>query len=104
MRFRVFVSALLLATLTLLSSTAHSCAQVPFLPSVRVKAGVFLPQNTSLLNAVGNTWLKIGADVSVPVSPVPLGTTRVGIDYVVNSSSNIVPLTLTQIFQPSVGL
>jgi hypothetical protein len=76
-------------------------AQLNVIPRPRVKIGAFFPTNTSLGNAVGNTWLKLGADVNVPFSLVPIGTARVGIDYVVNGSSNIVPITLMQIIQPS---
>ena len=103
MRIRVVRLGLAVGFLAL-AALAPSSAQVPFLPSVRVKAGVFLPQNTSLRNAVGNTWLKVGADVSVPLSIVPLGSSRVGIEYAVNGSSNLVPITFMQVFQPSAGV
>jgi hypothetical protein len=93
-----------LAALALIAAGEKCEAQLGIIPRFRVKAGVFLPQNTSLKNAVGNTWLKVGADVNLPASLFPLGSTRVGIDYVVNGSSNIVPITLTQIFQPSVAV
>ena len=102
MRIRVLGPAAALAGLVFVHAPVR--AQVPFLPSVRIKAGVFVPSNTSLRDAVGNTWLKVGADVSVPLSIVPLGSSRVGIEYAVNGSSNIVPLTFTQVFQPSVGV
>jgi hypothetical protein len=74
------------------------------LPRFRVKAGLFLPQNTSLKNAAGNTWLKFGADVNIPFSLVPLGSSRASIEYAVKGSSNIVPITFTQVFQPSVAV
>jgi len=96
----------LLVTLIAMGLTVvdRATAQLGFIPRFRIKAGVFLPQNTSLQNAVGNTWFKIGADVNVPFSLVPLGSARVGIEYAVNGSSNIVPITLTQVIQPSVGV
>jgi hypothetical protein len=79
-------------------------AQLPGVPHVRVKIGAFFPSDTSLSNATSNTWLKVGADVSVPFSLIPTGSMRAGIDYVVNGSSNIVPITLTQIIQPSAAV
>jgi hypothetical protein len=93
-----------LAAFLMVVSGERAEAQLNIIPRFRVKAGVFLPQNTSLKNAVGNTWLKVGADVNLPASLFPLGSTRIGIDYVVNGSSNIVPITITQIFQPSVAV
>ena len=82
-----------------------SNAQIGIFPTLRIKAGLFLPQNSSLRNAVGNTWIKLGADVGLPVGFALLGgSTRVGIDYVANGSSSIIPITLTSIMQPSIGL
>ncbi len=94
--------AVLIASAALSSSAGAQLGGV--IPRPRVKAGIFLPTNTSLRNAVGNTWLKLGADVNIPFSLVPVGTARVGIDYVANGSSNIVPITVMQIFQPSVAV
>jgi hypothetical protein len=88
----------------LLVGASRAGAQTNLIPMPRFKIGAFFPTNTSLNNAVGNTWLKLGADVNVPFSLIPFGSTRAGIDYVVNGSSNIVPITLIQTFQPSAGL
>jgi hypothetical protein len=80
-------------------------AQVSILPKFRIKGGVFLTEVSSLKDAVGPTWIKIGADVSLPVGlPLLSGGTRVGIDYVWNGSSNIIPITLTSVIQPSIGV
>jgi len=87
------------------ATTIRANAQAGLIPTPRFKAGIFLPTNTSLQNAVGNTWLKLGADINVPFSLVPVvGSGRVGIDYVVDGSSNIIPITIMQIFQPSVAV
>lgn len=90
---------LALGAATLLPGSAH--AQLDVIPRPRLKIGAFFPTNTSLSNAVGNTWLKVGADINVPFSLLPFGTARAGIEYAVNGSSNIVPITLVQIIQPS---
>ena len=82
-------------------------AQLSLIPHVRVKAGLFLPNSTSLTNAVGNTWIKLGADVSLPIGfnlPVVGASTRLGIDYSVKGSSSLVPITLMEMFQPSAGV
>ena len=42
--------------------------------------------------------LKAGADVNIPIPLV--GSTRIGIDYEASGSSRMVPITVTQIFQP----
>jgi hypothetical protein len=80
-------------------------AQLSIIPKVRLKAGVFLSTDVSLNNAVGPTWLKVGADVSLPFGlPLLGGGMRAGIDYMANGSSNIIPVTLTTVIQPSLGL
>lgn len=104
-RLRAAVVPAALLTTLLLAGAAPARAQLGLLPKVSLKAGVFLPQNTSLANVTSNTWLKVGADVSLPFSLIPLiGSTRAGIDFEVHGSSSIVPITLTQIIQPSAGL
>jgi hypothetical protein len=93
------------ALLTLSVASRPANAQLSVIPKVRLKAGVFLAQNSSLRNLVGNTWFKVGADVSLPIGiPLLSGGTRIGIDYVANGSSNFVPVTLTSVIQPSLGL
>jgi hypothetical protein len=88
-------------------SAAPSRAQLPLIPKIRLKAGIFIPQDSTLSNGVGNTWLKIGADVSLPVGlnlPIVGASTRLGIDYAVKGSSNIIPITLMEVIQPSVAI
>jgi hypothetical protein len=94
------------AGLVFLCSASRSAdAQLSIIPKIRVKGGVFLPQNTSFKNAAGSTWVKVGADVSLPIGiPLLSGGSRVGIDYMWNGSSNIVPITLSSVIQPSLGL
>lgn len=94
------------ATLVLVLSIPQSAAaQLGIIPKFRIKAGIFLPQDSSLSNVTSNTWMKFGADVSLPLGiPLLSGGTRVGIDYVVHGSSNIVPITLTSVIQPSLGV
>ena len=89
------------ATLGALSliSTSRAAAQTGFLPHVRVKAGVFLPSGGALKSSSSDTWYKVGADVNIPIPLV--GSTRIGIDYEASGSSRMVPITVTQIFQPS---
>lgn len=87
------------AVILAIGPAAH--AQLDVIPRPRLKIGAFFPTNTSLSNAIGNTWIKVGADVNIPFSLVPIGTARIGIDYVANGSSNIVPITFMQIIQPS---
>jgi hypothetical protein len=96
-RASITIAALLIAA----GLPAAARAQLDVIPRPRLKIGAFFPTNTSLSNAVGNTWLKLGADVNVPFSLVPIGTARVGIDYVANGSSSIIPITLVQVIQPS---
>src|SRR2546423_404647 len=74
-------------------------AQVGFLPHVRVKAGVFMPSGGALKSSSSDTWYKVGADVNIPIPLV--GSTRIGIDYEASGSSRMVPITVTQIFQPN---
>lgn len=75
------------------------------LPSLRFKIGLFSPQNSSLRGISGSDWLKIGADFNLPLGLLGFGTkTRVGIDYAFRGSSNILPITFNQIFQPSAAV
>lgn len=76
-------------------------AQLDLLPKIRLKAGVFLPQNTALNNAVGDVWFKVGGDVSVPLSLIPLFSTRIGVEGAFKDSSTVIPVTLMQVWQPS---
>ncbi len=77
-------------------------AQLGLLPQVRVKAGLFVAQNASLRHAAGETWLKIGADATLPLGLGLLGSrTRVGVELAMNGGSTIVPVTLSQVWQPS---
>lgn len=107
-RFRTITGRVLLFAIALvfISSSAQPAeAQLSIIPKVRVKAGVFFSENTALKSLVGSTWIKVGADVALPIGlPLLSGGTRVGIDYVWNGSSNIVPITLTSVIQPSLGL
>lgn len=82
-----------------------AAAQLDILPKVRLKAGIFLPRSSSLSDVTSDSWLKVGADVQIPLSLIPVvGSTRVGIDFMQRGSSTIVPVTITQVFQPSLGL
>ena len=101
---RLHAAFFVLAAATALSIAHPAASQTKLIPLPRVKIGAFFPTDTTLRNVAGNTWFKVGADIGVPFSLIPLGSARVGIDYVANGSSNIVPITLVQTFQPSVGL
>ena len=88
-------------------SIASADAQLGIIPQVRVKAGLFFPSSTGLTNAIGSAWLKVGADVSLPVGfniPIVGASTRLGIDYAMKGSSSLVPITLTEVIQPSAGV
>lgn len=86
-------------------SVLPAAAQVDILPKFRVKAGIFLPQNASLKNLVGDTWFKVGADVDVPLFPGVIGSkTRAGVEWTQNGRNNILPITLTQVWQPSTAV
>ena len=85
----------------------NASAQLGIIPQVRVKAGLFFPSSTGLTNAIGSTWIKIGADVNLPVGfnlPVVGASTRIGIDYALKGSSSLVPITLMEMIQPSAGV
>lgn len=95
--------AVLLAALTAIPVEAG--AQQGFFPNLRIKAGVFIPSGGSLARGTGDLWLKIGADVAMPLGFTLLGgTTRAGIEYTARGSSSMVPITLTQVLQPSLSL
>ncbi|MGC8668666.1 MAG: hypothetical protein ACP5VE_11185 [Chthonomonadales bacterium] len=95
-------ATLVLAVMSLL------CAQVQaqgFFPNLRIKAGVFIPSGGTLAKGTGDLWFKIGADAALPLGFTLLGgTTRAGIEYTARGSSSIVPITLTQVLQPSLTL
>ena len=103
---RVRATLAALGALAALGGTARTAAaQLPIMPRVGVKAGAFLPNDTSFNNLAGNTWFKAGVDVGLPFSLVPaIGSARAEIDYQVNGRNNIVPITFNQIVQPSIGL
>jgi hypothetical protein len=93
------------ALIVLCSVSRPADAQLSIIPKIRVKGGLFLPSNSSLKSATGSTWIKVGADVSLPIGiPLLSGGSRIGIDYMWNGSSNIIPITLTSTIQPSLGL
>jgi hypothetical protein len=80
-------------------------AQVDILPRFRAKVGIFLPQNSSLKNLVGDNWFKVGADIDVPLFPGIIGSkSRIGVEWTQNGRSNILPITLTQVWQPSTAV
>ena len=100
---RAFLVAIALLCVSCASRSAD--AQIPLIPKIRLKAGVFVPTNSSLKDLIGGTWFKVGADITLPLGiPLLSGGTRLGVDYVANGSSNIIPITLTSIIQPSVGV
>jgi hypothetical protein len=103
-RSRITISLVAISTVgaaIFLAGTPAASAQLGIIPRPRVKIGAFFPTNTSLSNAIGNTWIKVGTDVNIPFSLIPIGTARVGIDYVAKGSSSIIPITVMQIIQPS---
>ena len=96
-QYRVIAAMFVVAFSVVAPSNAG--AQAGFLPHVRVKAGVFLPSGGALKSSSSDTWYKFGADVNIPIPLV--GSTRIGIDYEASGSSRMIPITVTQIFQPS---
>ena len=75
------------------------------IPKFRVKAGVFAPDSRSLKDVSDDAWVKIGADMDLPLFGLGvIGKTRVGIDYAFSSSNSILPITLIQIWQPSLAV
>ena len=101
MRFRPILAFIIVLLSAALAGSPCE-AQLGFLPKFRIRAGIFNPSSPDLKSVSGDTWLKIGADVSLPVGiPLVGGGTRVGIDYMESKNSRIVPITLTQIIQPS---
>jgi hypothetical protein len=70
-----------------------------------VQAQIDFPQNSSLQNLVGDAWVKIGADLDAPINLGIIGSkTRLSIEWAQRRSSNVVPVTLTQIWQPSTAV
>ncbi len=101
---RIAIPIFAICCCSIISSAAK--AQLPFIPKIRVKAGLFLPTDSNLTNAVGNTWMKIGVDVTLPLGfnlPIIGASTKVGIDYSFKNSNRIVPITLSEVIQPSAG-
>ena len=85
------------AVLVLWSATATAVhAQTQFIPKPRLKIGAFFPSDSNLKDATSSTWIKVGADIGIPIVGL-----RAGIDYAFDGSNRIVPITITQIFQPS---
>jgi len=94
-----------LAVLVCTMPAPEARAQQGLFPNLRVKAGVFIPSGGSLARGTGDIWFKIGADVALPIGFSLLGgTTRAGIEYTARGSSSMVPITLTQVLQPSLTL
>src|SRR5262244_3153239 len=87
---------LAVSAIALFAPSAH--AQTGFLPHIRIKGGVFLPSGGALKSSSSDTWYKFGADVNLPIPLV--GSTRIGAEYEASGSSWMVPITVTQIFQP----
>lgn len=88
--------------LLLTGFTLNANAQLGLVPKVRLKAGLFMPQGSGLKSVSDGTWLKFGGDISLPLGiPFVGGGSRLGIDYMESHGSRIVPITLTQIIQPS---
>src|SRR5687767_3312393 len=73
-----------------------SNAQTNLIPKPRIKIGVFFPSDGGLREATNPTWIKIGADIGLPIVGL-----RAGIDYAFDGSNSIMPITIAQIFQPS---
>ncbi|MEP6756498.1 MAG: hypothetical protein ABJA67_13415 [Chthonomonadales bacterium] len=106
-KLTTFLLVCLFASAASFAVTGKANAQLSLLPSIRVKAGLFLPSSSTLTNAVGNTWIKLGVDVGLPVGfniPIVGASTHIGIDYAVKGSSSLVPITLMEMIQPSAGV
>ena len=90
---RVLVLA---AALGMCGFSAPSEAQTNLIPKPRLKIGAFFPSDNALQEATNPTWIKVGADIGLPIVGL-----RAGIDFAFDGSNNIMPITLSQIFQPS---
>jgi hypothetical protein len=89
--------AVSLATACLIALTQTvSHAQTNLIPKPRIKAGVFMPNDGGLKDTTADTWIKLGADIGLPIVGL-----RAGIDYAFDGSNYVMPITLSQIFQPS---
>ena len=56
----------------------------------------FMPGDSALKDATNPTWIKVGADIGIPIVGL-----RIGADYAFDGSNYIFPITVSQIFQPS---
>jgi hypothetical protein len=102
--FRSVLAVAAAAGVLLCAGARPAQAQLDIIPKFRLKAGLFLPTDTSLKNATSNTWLKVGADVGVPFGPnLPVigSSTKLGVEYAVNGSTSLIPITLSLYVQPS---
>ena len=96
MRFHSFAPCLSLIILLSAGTLQKSEAQTNLIPKPRVKIGVFMPSDSSVKDVSADTWIKIGADIGLPIVGL-----RAGIDYAFDGSDYIMPITVSQIFQPS---
>lgn len=96
MRFRHCISVTAFAVLMLLSADASVQAQPDLIPKPRLKIGVFMPSDGPVKDVSADTWIKIGADIGLPIVGL-----RAGIDYAFDGSDYAMPITISQIFQPS---
>ncbi len=96
----------LLAAVCALSAAGVAPADAQdIIPKYRVKAGVFAPDSRSLKDVSDDAWVKIGADMDLPLLGMGVaGKTRVGIDYAFSGSNSILPITLVQVWQPSLAV
>jgi hypothetical protein len=96
----------LLAAVCVLSAVGGAPASAQdIIPKFRVKAGVFAPDSRSLKDVSDDAWVKIGADLDLPLFGLGIvGKTRVGIDYAFSGSNSILPITLIQVWQPSLAV
>ncbi len=76
--------------------STSSDAQTNLIPKPRVKIGAFSPADGGLRDATNPTWIKVGADIGLPLIGL-----RAGIDFAFDGSNRIMPITISQIFQPS---
>ena len=96
MDFRRVLLPIAALTFAICGLSKPSDAQTNLIPKPRLKIGAFFPSDGGLRDATNQIWIKVGADIGLPIIGL-----RAGIDYAFDGSNSIMPITISQIFQPS---